>query len=267
MRRMALLAAMCIAPCAVMHSQSIDGGRAGVSRAATADSSDMRAGVAERLVLRVSHLTTDQRRAIAPVASALVPGAGQGLLHQSRGLAYFAVEAVAWWRYATNVRERSQQEGVYKDVANRVARAQFSAAPRDSDWTFYEMMRDYVESGHYSLSPSGPVVPETDPTTFNGSRWLLAQSTNPTMADALAEYERTAVKPEFRWSWRNAQFQYDIFKRGTAKRNDANVSANTDLLVIGANHVLSMVDAFATMRLQVRAEADGRTSIGASVRW
>jgi hypothetical protein len=87
------------------------------------------------------------------------------------------------------------------------------------------------------------------------------------MADALAEYERTAIKPEFRWSWRNAQFQYDIFKRGTSKRNDANVSANTDLLVIGANHVLSMVDAFATMRLQVRAEADGRTSIGASVRW
>jgi hypothetical protein len=196
-----------------------------------------------------------------------VPGAGQGLLGQSRGLAYVALEAVAWWRYASDVRERSQQEDRYKEVANRVARAQFTAAPRDSDWTFYEMMRDYVESGHFSLSPTGPVVPETDPSTFNGSRWVLAQSTNSTMADALAEYERTAIKPEFRWSWRNAQFQYDIFKRGTSKRNDANVSANTDLLVIGANHVLSMVDAFATMRLQVRAEADGRTSIGASVRW
>ena len=31
-----------------------------------------------------------------------------------------------------------------------------------------------------------------------------------------------------------------------------------DLAVIAANHVISMVDAFATMRLQVRAEADGR---------
>jgi hypothetical protein len=231
------------------------------------DSTVISANVFEPVVSRHARLTIDQRRAIAPIASAVVPGVGQGMLGQTRALGYLALEAVAWWRYASAVHERSQQEAVYKDVANRVARAPFSPAPRDSDWTFYEQMRDYIESGPYSVAPSGPVMPETDPSTFNGSRWVLAQATNANRADALAQYERTAVKEEFRWSWRNAQFQYDIFKLGTSKRNDANAAAGNALLVIGANHLISMVDAFATMRLQVRAEADGRTSIGARFQW
>jgi hypothetical protein len=192
------------------------------------------------------------------------------MLGQNRMLGYIAVEAVGWWRYVTDVRERREQEERFKDVARRVARAPFStgsAALRDSDWTYYEQMRDYDESGQYSLSNSGPIQPDTNPKTFNGSRWLLAQATNANPADALAEYLRTAVKPEFQWSWLNARFQQDIFKRETAKRNDADQSAKLDLIIIAANHVLSMVDAFTTMRLQVRAEADGRTSIGASVRW
>src|SRR5262249_34114632 len=152
-------------------------------------------------------------------------GAGQAMLGQQRVLAYIAVEAVGWWRYAIDVRERGQQEARYKDVARRVARAQFSAAPPDSDWTYYEQMVDYFESGLYSLSPMGPVKPETDPSTSNGSRWLLAQATSPTLAEALAQYERTAVKPQFMWSWTNAKFQYDIFKRYTEKRNDADQAA------------------------------------------
>jgi hypothetical protein len=128
-------------------------------------------------------------------------------------------------------------------------------------------MVDYKESGQYSMSPTGPVRPETNAATFNGSRWLLAQATSPDTAAALAQYERTAVKPQFMWSWSNTGLQWDIFKRYTSKRNDADQAARVDLLVIAANHVLSMVDAFTAMRLQVRAEADGRTSIGAGVRW
>jgi hypothetical protein len=41
------------------------------------------------------------------------------------------------------------------------------------------------------------------------------------MASALAEYERPGIKPEFRWSWRHAQLEWDIFKRKTDQRNDA----------------------------------------------
>ncbi len=88
------------------------------------------------------------------------------------------------------MRERSLQVERFKDIARRVARAQFSPAPPDSTWQFYEMMRDYTESGQYSMSATGPVVPETDAKTFNGSRWALAQATNSDPAKALAEYER-----------------------------------------------------------------------------
>ena len=139
--------------------------------------------------------------------------------------------------------------------------------PPDDAWPYYERMRDYKESGEYSKTTSGPVVPETDMSTFNGQRWAILQSIYPTYAEALAQYEQLAVKPEFRWSWFNHQFEWDIFKRTTDKRNDASRAAVRDLLAIGANHVLSMVDAFATIRLQVRPTADGGTSIGGQLRW
>jgi len=244
-------------------AQGVDAGRAGVARSAGGRAPDSVAWTP----LGLSAPVSDRQRALAPIASLVLPGSGQWLLRQDRFLGYVAVEALAWWKYTTDVHERAAQVEQYKDIARRVARAQFSAAPRDTAWVYYEWMRDYLESGQYSLSATGPVSPETDPTTFNGSRWVLAQSSHALYADQLAEYERTAVKPEFRWSWRNAQFQYDVYRRYTDKRNDANRAAVADLLVIGANHVLSMVDAFATMRLQVRAEAGGRTSVGAMIQW
>jgi hypothetical protein len=217
--------------------------------------------------LRIAPFTPQQRRVVAPIASAAIPGSGQWMLGNNRAIAYLAVEAVAWWRYSVDVRERSLQVERFKDIARRVARAQFSPSPPDTAWVYYEMMRDYKESGQYSMTASGPVVPETDPSTFNGSRWELAQATNATYAAALADYERMAVKRDFYWSWQNAQLQFDIYTRDTGKRNDADRAATRDLIVIGANHIISMVDAFTTMRIQMRTEADGRTSIGASVRW
>jgi hypothetical protein len=270
MRAAGWLVVACCLSSSVGHAQKLDAGRAGVVPRAADTSS-----TANELTDSLPHgwlrarvtLSKDQRRALAPIASAVVPGAGQAMLGQQRVLAYVAVEAVAWWRYAIDVRDRGQQEARYKEVARRVARAQFSPSPPDSDWTYYEQMVDYKESGQYSLSTNGPVQPDTNPATFNGSRWFLARATSPTLPEALAQYERTAVKPQFMWSWSNTGLQYDIFKRYTAKRNDADQAATVDLMIIAANHVLSMVDAFTTMRLQVRAEADGRTSIGASVRW
>lgn len=265
------LAAILCAVGTTGRAQTLDAARAGVvaQRADTTSSlmfeSPTPLGMFPRP--RIPGLSLNQQRALAPIASAVIPGAGQAMLGQDRFLGYLAVEIVSWWRYSIDVRERAAQVEQYKDVARRVARAQFVASPRDTAWVYYEQMRDYVESGQYSLSTTGPIQPDTTPGTFNASRWALAQATNASRADQLAEYERTAVKPEFRWSWHDANFQFDIFKRTTDKANDANRSAVRDVLVIGANHVLSMVDAFTTMRLQVRAEADGRTSLGASVRW
>jgi hypothetical protein len=272
--RWAIVAAVGAAA-SVAQGQGLDAARAGVvtmREAATSNDSaaNLRASESRDWLSRLGlpSPTIARRRLVSPIASAAIPGLGQALLGQSRSLAYVAVEAIAWWRYTTDMHSRDAEQERFKDLARRVARAQFSASPPDSDWTYYEMLRDYKESGQYSLAPPGaPVMPDTDARTFNGSRWLLALSTNTTPAEALAQYERTAVKQDFRWSWSNTGLQYDIFIRETDKRNDANRAMVHDLLVIGANHVVSMVDAFTTMRLEIRSEADGRTSVGARFRW
>jgi len=210
-------------------------------------------------------------RRLAPIASAIVPGTGQLTLGNDRSVVYLAAEVIGWWRFNKSSHEQAQQEAAFKMIARTVARSHFSSAPPDGDWTYYETMRDFPESGSYSLSNGGAVVPETDVTTYNGHLWQQLLATNPTTAAALASYEAQAIKPNFQWSWRNAQLQYDQFVRTTDKRNDAHSAALQDLIFIAANHVLSMVDAFATFRLQIRPETggDGRpgASFSASARW
>jgi hypothetical protein len=174
--------------------------------------------------------------------------------------------------WATIVHDRQQKvnhERTFRDLARTVARANFDVGPRDtSDWSYYEHMRKYLESGAYSLSDGTTVAPETNEGTFNGAQWRLARLNNADPAAALADYERNAIKPGFLWSWRNAQLEWDLYKRTTDRRNDAAQSVTNDLLLIGANHVLSMVDAFATVRLRVRPslgggyEVSGRLPVG-----
>ena len=204
----------------------------------------------------------------APIASAILPGSGQFMFRHDRFIAYAAVEVLSWWQYIKDSQEQNQQEALFKELARGAARSHFSTTLPDGGWSYYEQMRDWKESGRYSQTDNGPVVPETNDSTFNGTRWRLAQATHINdPAGALAEYERLAIKPEFRWSWRNAGLQYDIFKRTTENRNDAYHAGVTDLAVIAANHALSMVDAFVTFRLQVQTDATGRTRVGARVPW
>jgi hypothetical protein len=243
--------------------QRVEDGRAGVVPRSTAVEALAPDSAAQRSSFRVPVRALPY----APLVSAIVPGGGQLMLGNDRFIGYAAVELLGWLKYAKNVREQADQEATFRDLARRVARANFSPTLPDGDWTYYEAMRDRLESGAYSLSTSGPVVPETDTTTFNGHVWDVAVHTNPDVASALAQYERLAYKPEFRWSWKNARFQYDIFKRTTFKRDDAHYAAIQDLIVLGANHVLSMVDAFATFRLSFHTDQSGRTSVGAQLRW
>jgi hypothetical protein len=207
----------------------------------------------------------------APIASVVIPGSGQVLLGNDRFIGYVAVEALSWWKYVKDVGERRDDEAAYKRLARRQARAPFTNGSPDllpdADWAYYEKMRDYKESGAFSLTTTGPVVPETDAATYNGSRWQLAQNTFSTRQAAMEQYMRDAIRPEFSWSWKSAQFQYDIFKRTTEKRNDAYRAGLADLMVIGANHILSMVDAFSTVRLRASTDANGATVVGARVRW
>ncbi len=233
------------------------------------DKSDL-AGTRDSVRSWIPWRVSPRAQRFAPLASAVVPGAGQMMLGHDRFVAYLAVEALSWWRYAKDVREQQRQETEFKALARRVARAPFTLQSPDllpdADWAYYEKMRDYPESGSFSLATSGPIVPETDASTYNGSRWQLARTTFSTREAALQEYVRTAVTPEFEWSWKDALLQYDRFKRTTDKRNDAYRGGIADLMVIGTNHILSMIDAFSTIRLRA-VPTDRGASVGAAIRW
>ena len=230
-----------------------------LARGAAQRVEEVRAGIASA--------DTIKRKRLAPLASAIIPGSGQIILGNNRSVAYMAVEVLAWWQVRKHWNERSQQEAAFKEIARRVARSHFAPDAGDGNWTYYEMMRDYVESGDYTTSDNGTVVPPTDTLTFNGHVWLDALRTHSSTTQALAQYEQRAVKPELQWSWKNARLQWDLFSQLTGKRNDANRAANIDLLLLAGNHLLSMVDAFGTFRLQVRPAERGGASLGASLSW
>jgi hypothetical protein len=262
------VAGVLVVSTAALTAQSVSGVRAGVPLRIVPDSDSTISR--ERI-----HSPSGKRaslRPFAPLASLVVPGSGQFILGKDRFVGFLAVEVLGWWQYSKNVRERTSQERAYKDYARRIAREPFLSVLPDStplpdgNWEYYEWMRDFKESGPFSLSATGPTRPDTNPANFNGKRWEILQSTMKHAA-ALAAYEREAIRPEYRWSWQNRDLQYDIFIRTTDLRNDAARAAVKDLLVIGANHFLSMIDAFSSFRLQVRAENAGVTSVGATMRW
>ncbi|HVX39390.1 MAG TPA: hypothetical protein VHB25_07430 [Gemmatimonadaceae bacterium] len=202
----------------------------------------------------------------SPIASAIVPGAGQAMLGDNRAIAYLAVEALGWVQYLEDRRDQSARERAFKDIAARVARAHFSSNPPDAPWAYYEQMRDYLESGVFSKSTTG-VVPETDVTTYNGFEWDIIRHAQPDSVAALAMYEQIAVRPEYQWSWKNAGLQWDIFKRTTGLRNDAFRRGQHMLSIILANHVISMIDAFTTFRLRAAPTRDGGAAVGVNLKW
>ncbi|MDQ6887237.1 MAG: hypothetical protein M3068_08065 [Gemmatimonadota bacterium] len=215
----------------------------------------------------------------APLVSAAVPGAGQAVLGQSRVLPYVGVEIFAWTEYLSLRRDGRNGRHQYQDLSRTVARSLFSDSLPNGDFEYYESMEHFVESGVFSQSAGGVVMPESDESTFNGTLWLLARRTfweDPTTAPppesvpyqrALEFYARRAVRPEYRWSWRNAQLEQDLFRRTIEESNDAFRSATQYLGLIIANHALSAVDAFVTLRLRRSPGPDHRVGFEGRLPW
>jgi hypothetical protein len=204
------------------------------------------------------------------LASAIVPGTGQAWLGQDRFVAYLAVEAYAWARYAADAREGRQARSSYRSLASEVARRPFSAARPVGDFEYYERMEHFAESGAFDAVPGGELDPEPDTTTANGATWLLARQTfwsnasePPPRESAeykFAEefYRERAVGPAYRWSWSNAQLEYAEFRRTIRRSNNAYRNSLEDLGLVIANHALSTVDAFITVRLGRQEDASGK---------
>jgi hypothetical protein len=189
------------------------------------------------------------------------------------------VEAYGWIRYASDLREARRQRTAYRGLAARVARANLSDERPVGDFEYYERMEHYIESGVYDASAADGIQPESDPESYNGFIWLRARTTfweDPSVPPpptsepffaALEYYEERAIRPEFRWSWRNAQLEQDLYRHTIARSNDAFRRSIQDLGVIIANHALSTVDAYVTVRIRHARSGNRGVGLEASIPW
>jgi hypothetical protein len=214
-------------------------------------------------------LSAAERRRWAPVASLMLPGLGQSVLHQDRFVAYLALEAWAVLELANQRTEARRQQNRYRVLARDVARSVYGPTRPVGPWAYYELMEHYVESGVFDRQPGGDVDPELDASTYNGWVWLDARQRywhDPNVAPGpeTAEYRRAinayldrAIRAEYRWSWRNAQLEQDLYVRTIRRYNTATRGARAALGALLANHLLSSIDAFVTLRVEGLEGGDG----------
>ena len=211
------------------------------------------------------------------LASAILPGSGQLLLRQKRAAAYLALEAAAVAFYVTQTREGRRDRARYRQISRDVARAQFNPNGPRGNWDYYERMGKFVESGEFDIVPGGAVDPEPNEESYNGSVWLLARQTywrDPEVAPdtasseyaaAMEFYEERAVSPDMRWTWLGEPQAFQQFRSAIEGSNSAFQSASATASIILANHFLSAVDAYVSVQIRLRRNADESLSVAASV--
>jgi hypothetical protein len=220
------------------------------------------AASARPVVPAAAALPVWRRPWIWPLASLVIPGSGQLAGRRDRGAMYLAAEvwfvarALAWSRQGRQLRSQ------FQTLAFEVARRQFTPARVDGSWDYYETMGHFAESGAYNTSSApGGFVPEGDTLTFNGSMWLLARRnylenpdsvpppSDPRYQAALTFYRLRAFKDAFRWSWKDARLEMDVYRHRIRDSDNAYRAATNYLGAILANHLASFVDAFIMTRL------------------
>jgi len=114
---------------------------------------------------------------VRPLASLLLPGAGQLMARQDRGAVYLATEIYLLSRFFQLDRDASREADRFQALAYDIARRAFNPTSRDTVFEYYEQMERFTESGRYNATPDTGFVPESDARTYNGSVWLLARRT------------------------------------------------------------------------------------------
>lgn len=213
----------------------------------------------------------DSSRALwaRPVASLVIPGTGQLMGRSDRAALYLVAEAFFLTRFLSLQRDGRHNADQYHDLAFNVARGAFDPAIRDTVWDYFEAMGKYIESGPFDTDPGPDLVPPSDELTFNGKIWLLARETffqrpdstpdtgSVAYARALDFYRRRAVGPNFRWSWRSAAIEQDLFRQTIRSSDEAYRRAREQLGLLMANHLLSAVDALISNRIARRGQLKG----------
>lgn len=200
----------------------------------------------------------------APLASLAVPGAGQVAMREPRAAAYLGLELYEWIQLVESTRDGHRLRAEYRRIAREIARQPFGGTFPDGTWAYYEAMSEpwYTASGRFNLGTDATVVPETDESTFNGALWLKARGiywvdvnvaparTDPSYQRALDFYTGQAVRDEFQWTWRNAQISQADYANTIKRYNTATRDVRNTLGVILANHLVSSIDALATVRIR-----------------
>ena len=198
---------------------------------------------------------------LPPLASALLPGSGQFLQGQERGAIYVVVEVFLLTRFIGLQNDAQGGAARYKGLSFEVARGQFNPQIRDTVFEYFEQMQKFIESGPFDTDPGSALVPPVDELTYNGSQWKLARQTffaNPdSIPDpdsiqyqlALQFYRQRAVGANFRWSWRNAGIEQDLYRQAIQQSDEDFRRASQQLGLLLANHLLSAIDAFVSVRL------------------
>lgn len=204
---------------------------------------------------------------VRPVASLVVPGSGQLLAGQARGAVYLAFELWVASRAVASNHRGNEQAARYRQLAYDVARRQYSAARLDGPFEYYETMEKFVESGVYDADFGPAFVPESDPTTYNGSVWALARRTffqnpdslpdqaSPSYRNAVSFYQARAVGGQFQWSWRGARLEQDVFRGAIRSSDDAFRQRTNYLGVLVLNHLASTIDALISAKAAQRSPA------------
>ena len=201
---------------------------------------------------------------LGTAASAVLPGTGQLLNNQDRGLIYLAAEMFLLIRYFSSRSEGNRERDRFHDLAFTVARASFSPTVRDTVFEYFEEVSKFVASGPFDMDPGPGFTPPTDEKTFNGQIWALARQTFFADADdppapeseeflrALEFYRDRAIGPNFSWSWQDAELQRDFFRQSIRDSDAAFRRATQQLGLVLVNHLLSTVDAFISQRISRR---------------
>lgn len=243
----------------LLASTVLSGPAVGQSALISAGTDDLRSGAHDR------PQTPESAAWYRPLASLVVPGSGQFLAGQDRGVLYVAAEALFLSRFFSDRGEALREGDRFRELAFTIARGSYVPASRDTTFEYFEQMGKYIESGPFDMDSGPALVPPTDERTFNGAIWALARRTflpdTATAPDpeseeylrALEFYRERAIGPNFQWSWRNAGLEQDLYRQAIRRSDEAFRRATTQLGLVLANHLLSAIDAFISLRLSSNA--------------
>ncbi|HEX4560889.1 MAG TPA: hypothetical protein VH113_03580 [Gemmatimonadales bacterium] len=218
-------------------------------------------GLGTPVAAQVDSAALREKSWVRPLASLFVPGMGQALSGQDRAAVYGAVELYALSRYIQLQHDANVNADLYHQLAFAVAQQGFASARRDTIFEYYEQMEKFTSSGRFSIGSGAAIVPETDPTTYNGSVWLLARRTywaDPNLPPPLNSqpylaadsfYVRHAIGPHYYWSWKNSSLQQQSFRDLIKTSDDGYRNAQGQLGILLANHIVSALDALISNRL------------------